>query len=666
MALSVRTTVAGGGTSGTGNRTVTITPAVGDLFVVFCNVSVNTNGTPTCSDGNGGTYSLLKSVGYNSSANTASFFVRNTLLINTTSTVITVETGSNTSGSVVVYALSGSSRTGQDAIVQTASQSNQAAGTTPAPTFFAAAQTSNMTLGGINNLSNPAALTPPTSWTEDQDVGQATPAEGLETVSRASGFTGTTITWGGTSPTAFASLICEINASATPPRKPNLSGTVIRSAPVVSVLPLANLLLTTLAVVVAVLPPGESTAVFSDQYAPHQVVATQPVNLLTSTLAAAAAGPLPPGKAVTAAVQYTHQVVAAQQANLLTSTLAAGVVEAPPGKIASITIQPVRQVAAAQQANLLTSTLAAVEVLPPGKTAQITAQPWPQVVALSSLNLLTSTLAVVTPPDTSILRRPTYQQAKTWPAVTAPAIQNLLTTTLSQVVVAPFVPSPHLAIAKNTWLPANTTAGTPKPLIADAQLPFTNPQPPVLNRIQPVVDTSRGTPETLLPIVAIPLPPGQTVLLSPQKSQWQPADSSEGAYGLIFPPVPPEPPTGGGGGNFAQGGGKRHLPCLDELDVFCCLENRKPGQSIIDCLREMDAPVETVQEIFVAARVEIESLRLTVASRKSREFKSEFKALQQELAAVRSLWEDKAADIKRRREEDEEDDDDFLYMAGML
>jgi hypothetical protein len=219
-AATVRATVAGGGTSGTGDRTVTITPAVNDLFVVFCAVNVNTNTAPTMTDDNGsGAYARVTTAQWNTSANTMSVFVRTALMTNTTSTIITCATGSNTSGELVVFAISSMSRVGAGAILQSAVQANQASSTTPAPTFSASVLTANLTLGAVANATNPATLTPPTSWTEDAtagDVGQATPTLGLESVSRNSGFTGTTITWGSTSASAFADIIVELDTSAAP------------------------------------------------------------------------------------------------------------------------------------------------------------------------------------------------------------------------------------------------------------------------------------------------------------------------------------------------------------------------------------------------------------------------------------------------------------------
>lgn len=207
-----RTSAAGGSTSGTGNRTATIVPAVGDLFVVYCFVSTNTNDTPTCSDNNSGTYTridvanaVIASVNHR-----LSVFVRDSLLTNTTSTVVTVATGSNTSGCVHVLAFSGMTRTNSNAVRSKGLQNNQAAGTA-APTLNQAALTGNPTIVALGSADT--TTTPPTNWTERQDTNFATPTVALETATRNSGFTGTTITFGAASSTVFCSHAMELDSS---------------------------------------------------------------------------------------------------------------------------------------------------------------------------------------------------------------------------------------------------------------------------------------------------------------------------------------------------------------------------------------------------------------------------------------------------------------------
>lgn len=220
MAAAYRTSAAGGGNTGTGDRTCTITPAVNDLFLVFGVFKANTNTTPTCTDANtGGTYDRVFAVLKNSSADMFCCFIRQNLLANTTSTTVTIASGSNSAGEIVVVALSGFFVAGSAAVVQSATQANQAGSTTPAPAFGAAAGASNFILGAVGNGTNPATMTPPAgttpTWSERQDVGQATNIVGLEVVTATSGFSGTTVTWGGTSASAFASGIVELSIAQT-------------------------------------------------------------------------------------------------------------------------------------------------------------------------------------------------------------------------------------------------------------------------------------------------------------------------------------------------------------------------------------------------------------------------------------------------------------------
>lgn len=214
MAATYRTSVAGGTSSGTGNRTATITPAVGDLLIVYCFVAANTNDTPTCSDSNGsGTYdridvmnASIASINYR-----LSVFIRTALMANTTSTVITVATGSNTSGCVVSVAISGMSRVGADAVRSKGSQNNQAAGTA-APVLNQSALTGNLTI--VAHGSADTTTTEPTGWTERQDTSQSNDTVALEVATRNSGFTGTTITFGAASSTVFCSHALELDGSA--------------------------------------------------------------------------------------------------------------------------------------------------------------------------------------------------------------------------------------------------------------------------------------------------------------------------------------------------------------------------------------------------------------------------------------------------------------------
>jgi len=209
-----RTSAAGGSTSGTGDRTATLVPAVGDQWVVVCFVSTNTNDAPTCSDNNGGTYDLVdtpRNVVIATINHRLSVFVRDQIHVNTTSTVVTVATGSNTSGIVHITAWTGITRTGVSAIRSKGGQDNQAAAT-PAPALNQAALTGNPTIAIVGSADTLIGV--PSGWTKRQETTFATPTIACQTATRDSGFTGTTITFGDASSTTFCSYALELDSSA--------------------------------------------------------------------------------------------------------------------------------------------------------------------------------------------------------------------------------------------------------------------------------------------------------------------------------------------------------------------------------------------------------------------------------------------------------------------
>lgn len=202
------------------NTSGAFTPAVSDLLVVFVIASATDGANSVLSSSVGLTFAKVLTATYGSgaSAGVLQLFIATALIASATSQTVTwTDTVDPSSGTVItVYSVSGMTQTGAAAARQTAQQNAQGAGTTPAPSFGASALTDNPTLGAVGNFSNPAALTPPTSWTEDAsaDTGYNTPTTGLESVFRDSGFTGTTITWGSTSATEFCDIIVELDTSA--------------------------------------------------------------------------------------------------------------------------------------------------------------------------------------------------------------------------------------------------------------------------------------------------------------------------------------------------------------------------------------------------------------------------------------------------------------------
>ena len=84
-----------------------------------------------------------------------------------------------------------------------------AAAAAPNVTLGSAILAASAAIGFVYNTTSPPALTPPANWTESQDIGHAAPATGMETAFIAAGETGSTITWGSTTATAWRAHLLE-------------------------------------------------------------------------------------------------------------------------------------------------------------------------------------------------------------------------------------------------------------------------------------------------------------------------------------------------------------------------------------------------------------------------------------------------------------------------
>jgi hypothetical protein len=212
-------------TPDTGNLTNVsgaFTPSVGDLLVVFVTVEGNTVDRTLTSSIGGFTFTQIRKQLFRTSADAVYVYVSAALVTSATSQTVTIN-GTGSGSIISVYSVSGMTRVNSAAVRQQGGQSNQTTGTTPAPAFAGNALTANCCIGAIANATNPAGMTAPGSWSESQDVGYTTGAvTGMETAFRNSGETGTTITWGSTSPSAFASIIIELDISVPPAGTANM------------------------------------------------------------------------------------------------------------------------------------------------------------------------------------------------------------------------------------------------------------------------------------------------------------------------------------------------------------------------------------------------------------------------------------------------------------
>lgn len=207
-------------TTTNGTKTVTITPAVGDLVIIITCHTGNTAATaPTDNNSDGlGTYTQITAAAAvkATSADQLRVFVRNAFIGSATSTIFTHAPGTTSGGGLRVVCVQGmpSGRVGSTAVRQAGKQDNQAAAT-PAPAFSGSADTSNFIISTVFNATNPSGMTVPGSYTNmGGDAGYSSPDAGRRDAYRASGETGTTITWGSASASAFCSMCLELDTSA--------------------------------------------------------------------------------------------------------------------------------------------------------------------------------------------------------------------------------------------------------------------------------------------------------------------------------------------------------------------------------------------------------------------------------------------------------------------
>jgi hypothetical protein len=193
--------------------TNSFTPAADDLLVCMVDWS-GTTGAVTLTDSLGGTWTQIITGLRQASADLGGIFVRDQLVDGSAMTVTANNAVAGTGLNMAIARVSGMFRTGAGAVRQSGKVENTGSGTTPSVTFGGACLTGNPTIVVIGNATNIANITPPVGWTEQIDLGHATPTRGIEYATRDSGFTGTTITWGAASGTAWGSLGIELDGTS--------------------------------------------------------------------------------------------------------------------------------------------------------------------------------------------------------------------------------------------------------------------------------------------------------------------------------------------------------------------------------------------------------------------------------------------------------------------
>lgn len=206
-----------------GAKTVTASPAAGDLILIFVVISGDsTHSAPT--DNQSGTYTIIGSQINVGSAIYGAWYVRDALVPAGSSTIFTLSNpGADTGGGLAVVKITGMAKAGSSAVRQSKSGSG-GDGTTPATGSWSSAKlTSNPVVGAAINGANPAALTPTTSYSELLDTGYSTPAVGVEIQKIDSGDTSSTMTWGNTS-LGWACMGVELDSTNLVAGTPNAEG----------------------------------------------------------------------------------------------------------------------------------------------------------------------------------------------------------------------------------------------------------------------------------------------------------------------------------------------------------------------------------------------------------------------------------------------------------
>lgn len=213
-------------TTASPRTTAAFTPTAGSLMMAFVFGSGTSISVGTFSTSAGVAFvKATTSAAAGGNAHALHCFVATSTSAASSQTATFNSVGDQTTGQVIfIFEVIGASGTGASAIQQGAKQDNIAGPSAPAPTFGASANANNVTVGcvGIEG-SNPATITEPTGWTERGDAGYNSPVTGAEYVTRDSGFSGTTITWG-SSESIYCDIIVEVKAAVAslPPDGPGI------------------------------------------------------------------------------------------------------------------------------------------------------------------------------------------------------------------------------------------------------------------------------------------------------------------------------------------------------------------------------------------------------------------------------------------------------------
>lgn len=197
---------------------VAATPALNDLIVCYVFSAAVAGGATAVSDNNSGGAGTYVQVDVDRTAGTnivQCAWVRTALIGSATSTTFSYTAAGSTGGGIWVVRISGMTKTGATAVRSSGGQSLGTTGTTPAPVLSLTPLTTNPIIIGLHNNTNGTAnQTVRAGYTEAFDLGHSAPVAGAAGQFLSSGETSATLTFGGTTPSAFSTLALELDASA--------------------------------------------------------------------------------------------------------------------------------------------------------------------------------------------------------------------------------------------------------------------------------------------------------------------------------------------------------------------------------------------------------------------------------------------------------------------
>jgi hypothetical protein len=191
-----------------------IAPSVGQLLVVAVIASGTVDAADVTASANGvSTFTRVDRATFGPTLHSVYLFVANQLTTGTSTMQVTFDcTGDAATGAIVlVCAVNGMTKTGATAIKQSTRIDDGAGATTPVFTFGANCLTGNVTIYALGEISTAGVLTP-TNWTQGAAGAYSTPTIGGAYGYRASGFTGTTVTWPGNE-TAHGGVFVELDTT---------------------------------------------------------------------------------------------------------------------------------------------------------------------------------------------------------------------------------------------------------------------------------------------------------------------------------------------------------------------------------------------------------------------------------------------------------------------